>query len=112
MLKIIGIFRKRLKKIEQKLLGVIVERLQNLKYQKTQKSRIFGEDIYWKKSTSRATLRELKNKNKTEKPWFLLCSPVFIPQIAGGVADPPGFVTENMSVAHWLASVAASPASM
>ena len=48
--------------------------------------------------------------NKTEKLWFLLCSPVFIPQIAGGVADPPGFVTEKISVAHWLASVAASPA--
>ena len=60
MLKIIEIFRKRLKKIEQKLLWVIVERLKNLKYQKTQKSSIFGEDISWKKLTSRATLRELK----------------------------------------------------
>ena len=33
----------------------------------------------------------------------LLCSPVFKPQIDGGVIDPPGFETENRSVEHWVA---------
>ena len=34
---------------------------------------------------------------------------MFVPQIDGGVFDPPGFVTENRSVAHWLAPELSAP---
>ncbi len=38
-----------------------------------------------------------------------LCSPVFSPQMVGG-DDPPGFVTENVSVRHCVRWVADSVA--
>ena len=39
----------------------------------------------------------------------LLCSPVLVPQITGGVT-PPGLVTANESIKHWPCSVAGLPA--
>ncbi len=35
----------------------------------------------------------------------LLCSPVLVPQMVGGLIPPPPLVTENLSVKHWLESV-------
>lgn len=40
--------------------------------------------------------------------FLLLCCPVFSPHSWGG-DWPPGFVTENTSVKHWVAWVAATP---
>ena len=42
------------------------------------------------------------NKEIGKVSMCLLCSPVFIPQIDGGVIEPPGLETEKRSVAHWV----------
>lgn len=36
---------------------------------------------------------------------YSLCSPVFVPQMVGGLMPPPPLVTENVSVRHWPLSV-------
>ncbi len=35
----------------------------------------------------------------------LLCSPLLVPQMLGGLMPPPPLVTEKVSVKHWVASV-------
>ncbi len=34
----------------------------------------------------------------------LLCSPVLVPQMVGGLMPPPPLVTEKVSVKHWVAT--------
>ena len=40
---------------------------------------------------------------------MLLCSPVFVPQIVGGLIPPPPLVTEKQSVRHRVLSVTDAP---